>query len=189
MTSSNAFNAWRHNIAIEATSLFYLETCQNLWETNRTNAGYMYILNFCEKSKFGLAQIIKIARNQEIVAINFLYFVIEKFVTFISTMCQLRKWYPDQRLKFIHCGLRTPYMASYALVTIGLANSLLPDSTKPLPEPVLTEPSVIDPGSYVHDILCKMQIFLFKQMYLKMSASLRVWLFQHHLGALMSNVI
>ena len=36
-----------------------------------------------------------------------------------------------------HCGLETPYGASI-LVNIASGNCLLPDGTKPLPEPMLT---------------------------------------------------
>ena len=37
-----------------------------------------------------------------------------------------------------HCGLVTPYIASWNWVNIGSGNGLLPDGTKPLPEPILT---------------------------------------------------
>ena len=36
-----------------------------------------------------------------------------------------------------HCGLVTPY-GDIDLVNIGLGNSLLPDGTNPLSEPMLT---------------------------------------------------
>ena len=37
-----------------------------------------------------------------------------------------------------HCGTVRPYMATYILVNIGSGNGVLHDSTKPLPEPMLT---------------------------------------------------
>ena len=37
-----------------------------------------------------------------------------------------------------HCGLEMPYIATYTWVTIASDNGLLPDGTKPLPEPMLT---------------------------------------------------
>ena len=44
--------------------------------------------------------------------------------------------------KLAHCGLMTPYgdtnLGQHPGVNTGTGNGLLPDSTKPLPEPVLT---------------------------------------------------
>ena len=37
-----------------------------------------------------------------------------------------------------HCGLMTPY-GDEIWVNIGSGNGLLPDGTKPLPEPMLTD--------------------------------------------------
>ena len=43
-------------------------------------------------------------------------------------------WFRDV---LTHCGLVMPYV-DMCLVNIGLGNGLLPDGTKPLPEPMLT---------------------------------------------------
>ena len=41
-----------------------------------------------------------------------------------------------------HWSLVTPYIAAEILVNTGSGNGLLPDGTKPLPEPMLTKQAV-----------------------------------------------
>ena len=42
------------------------------------------------------------------------------------------------RNELTHCGLVSPYIAFEILVKSGSSNGLLPDGTKPLPDPLLT---------------------------------------------------
>ena len=47
------------------------------------------------------------------------------------------KYWDSTSYVLTHCGLVTPY-GDRDLVNIGSGNGLLPDGTKPLPEPMLT---------------------------------------------------
>ena len=59
--------------------------------------------------------------------------------------CVILLSWNDRKYKYIlvsinltHCGLVMVYMATEILINIGLGDGLVPNGTKPLPEPVLT---------------------------------------------------
>ena len=58
-------------------------------------------------------------------------------------------------------------MALYILVNIGWGNGLVPDGTKPLPQPMLPNHKVDPPGIHFHQNLIKFQVFSFMKMHFK----------------------